>query len=350
MKFHLILTLDYEMFGNGSGCIEHCLLSPTRRLLELMRKYDAGCTFFVDALEFEAMMGTEGYLGSDRRSALEEQLSEIGRPPHEIQLHLHPQWFDATWDGSEWRLRLDLWRIGDLPRARVDELVARGRQFLSGYATKEVSVFRAGGWAMQPSGHVLQSLAGHGIAIDSTVAPGAVNRAGGDWYDFTRWPGTPFWRVSEDICSESSGASILEVPITTGRIGPHSHARVLMEQRGQPEFPENCVGSYAGPNGWLQSMAGKLGKLARLGHVMLDYSRMPSWTLIEVTRDWMRRFAHTTGPVPIVAIGHNKNFSSWSAENLATWLDWIEQEADVETSSYGNFARTERLGSVASGL
>ena len=51
MKYHLIFTLDYELFGNGSGCIDKCLIDPTAKCQSLLEQAGAPLTVFVETLE-----------------------------------------------------------------------------------------------------------------------------------------------------------------------------------------------------------------------------------------------------------------------------------------------------------
>lgn len=349
MKFHLILTLDYELFGNGSGCIRHCIVEPVKRLLEITARHGAPVTFFVDALEFDVISREfeKGALPDtyDAFPELEEQLRDLGSSSNSIQLHLHPQWLNATYADGSWQLDYDLWRIGDLASERIDDAVSRGIAYLSKFCSrKSIDTFRAGGWAIQPSARVLASLRRQGIERDSTVAPGLINRSRGEWFDFRQTPPHPFWPVVDNVCvlCDSPQNDFLEMPIATANIGKEAHIKALWEHRKGPVFPPGCNGSYAGPSGPLDAWRAKLGKLLQLGTVMLDYSTLPAWALSEATRIYMDRFADCEHPVPMVAIGHNKNFSRRAEENLDAWLDWVAAQRDIEFSSFDQWATIVR--------
>ncbi len=55
MNAHLILTVDYEVFGNGQGCLKHCVVEPASRLLRVADQFDAPVTLFAEAAELMAM-------------------------------------------------------------------------------------------------------------------------------------------------------------------------------------------------------------------------------------------------------------------------------------------------------
>lgn len=346
VKYHLILTLDYETFGNGSGSLCHCIVQPVERLLTTLSEFDAGLQSFVDATEFAAMRAhaNEEVDGLPFEvqwlDRVESQIAALMTAPHSVHLHIHPQWMDARLDDDAWTLNYQHWRIGDLSEPEIDRSVAAGLDYLARlgdqFPEQGTTCFRAGGWAIQPSKPVLSSLEKHGVRIDSTVAPGTMNLARGDWFNFRKAPAKPFWHTGGDVLVESA-AGFLEVPIATARLGRRQHIRCLRESKKYGGLPSGCVGTYKGPNNRWQSLAGKLSKLANLGTVMLDYSTMPAWALIEITRDHIERFSETDGAIPIVAIGHNKNFSKWSEDNLREFLEWARLQPDVVFSSYSRW-------------
>ena len=354
MKHHLILTIDYELFGNGSGCLNHCVTAPTETCLQTLKKYTAELAFFADATEFKALASYPEIFGQGMQ-AVETQLVDALNDGHTLQLHIHPQWLGASYENGVWQLDLSKWRIGDLTQDDINRCVAEGLEYLNGIAARSRSdkgqnckVFRAGGWAVQPGAKVLAALQQCGVEMESTVAPGAYNPARGDWFDFRRSPDLPFWPVREEVCVavnsdiDNGIASLMEVPITTAKVGKLKHFKSLREHRKLPGLPEGCVGSYDGPNSRWQNYLGKLNKLLRMGTVMLDFSTMPGWMLVEITRQhqWVNRAREL--PIPIVAIGHNKNFTAKSNENLVYWLDWVADQPDIQFSSYDKWQKAFR--------
>lgn len=328
--FHLIPTLDYELFGDGSGCVDKCLTEPTARCRGIVERHGGQLTLFVEALELACIRDA---MPADF-DLVHRQLSDMAGQ-HELELHLHPQWMSAKKHAAGWDLDFDLWRIGDLPVADQAACLDRGIEFLTSY--RQPKVFRAGAWAIQP-GHAMTSLlAERGIGIDSSVAPGAWNPARGDWFDFRAAASLPYWKAGEDVCCEDDAGSVIEVPIATHQVGPVAHGRALVGSKSEPAFPPGCDGTYHGPNDRVQSLRGKVGKVLNLGLVMLDFSTLPAEMLIASTRACMSRFADESADVPIVAIGHNKNFSRRSEAHLEAWLDWAVAEPDLELSSFSRW-------------
>ena len=52
MMKSLIFTLDYELYGNGSGNVFTHIIEPTNKILEIADKYNAKITFFFEVVEY----------------------------------------------------------------------------------------------------------------------------------------------------------------------------------------------------------------------------------------------------------------------------------------------------------
>ncbi len=335
MRPQLILTVDYEVFGNGQGCVSHCVVEPAARLLRVADTFSAPVTFFVDAAEFMAM---ERVLGAAAVRDVKLQLRSAVRAGHDVQLHLHPQWEGATQstDGT-WQLDFRRWRIGDLAEADIDTLVRSGKAWLedaafAGTPGGQCTAFRAGSWCIQPSGAVLRSLQRAGFTVESTVVPGMRRPGLEEWSDFRSVPDLAFWRVDEDVCT-ASDAGLWEVPIASARVSRVAQlvAQLMARTAGHSGFAADCHGSYR--VGSKNRVGATVRKLLDLGMAKLDVSTMPADILAAVTRSWTQRFAHVPQPTPVVAIAHTKNWTERSSTQLSTYLAWARAEG-IECSTY----------------
>lgn len=91
-----IFTLDYELFGDGSGSLRDLVLIPADRLLELFAKYGAPLVIFVEAAEFDLI---NQYKTDADVDLIQGQISSAYKSGHEIGLHIHPQWYPGE---SQW--------------------------------------------------------------------------------------------------------------------------------------------------------------------------------------------------------------------------------------------------------
>ena len=317
------------------------MIDPADQMMCIAQDFSAPITFFVEATEFISMEVLEASVDSVR-----QQLVQAVAQGHDVQLHIHPQWEHATKlpDGI-WRVANDRWRIGDLSFANTLRLLRMGKEWLEDVVNAEdyrVLAFRAGGWCIQPSTSVIRALSGLGFLVDSTVAPSFWNIAHGEWSDFRSVPKMPYWKSDSNVCSTVS-SGLWEVPIVTGRIAPCRHLRTVKSSRlhGDGALACGCRGSYRGPDGGWGRLKGKLGKVMRLGHVMLDFSTMPVDVLTDITQQWMNRYGDDTKALPLVAIAHTKNFTSASEKHLAGYLAWAKDQG-LQFSTYGKWL--EALG------
>lgn len=349
---HIILTVDYEIFGNGTGSLNNCLISPTNRILNIAESYNAPVTLFVEMLEFDSMK-REWFNGQSdmalQIASVEQQICNAVMRGHDVQLHLHPQWIGAKHlKNGLWQLDNSRWRIGDLSSSEVKKILVFGKTALEDILNPimpqyRCKVFRAGAWCIQPSYHIIRCLMELGFKIDSSVAPGLFNRASGDWFDFRAAPNNlGWWHVSNDVCSVAT-SGLVEVPIAVSRISKTEHFFEFLVKKKIDRFAPGCIGYYGGPNSFLQKMKAKISKIQNLGISMLDFSSLYASTLIEIVNRWRTEKSYLKSPLPIVAIAHTKNFSSKSAIEFAKFLDWVSRQPDLIFSTYEKWMQSQNI-------
>lgn len=165
----IYLTLDYELFmGNHVGSVEQCLIKPTERLMTILKQHNAKATFFVDASYLYALNKkriSSSKLQSDFES-IAYQLLQIKKAGHAIQLHIHPQWYCAEFDGSKWILDEKYYKLSDLPKHIVPSLFIETKNLLESLIEDKVSAFRAGGYSIQSYKEIADLFSSAGILID----------------------------------------------------------------------------------------------------------------------------------------------------------------------------------------
>jgi hypothetical protein len=175
---HLALTHDWELRGDGSGDIEEIQFAPLRRLLEIYAKSGAHTTILPDVMQQLAFR----QLQSDHRElktqadSWDEHLREAFRQGHDIQLHLHPQWWKANYDNGRWVLSGD-WSILNYDRAAACTMLADAKSYLENLLqpidpSYRCLAFRAGALAAAPSDHLFESLVELDIELDVSIAGG----------------------------------------------------------------------------------------------------------------------------------------------------------------------------------
>ena len=214
-----VFTIDYEIFGNGSGALDELVFEPAQRLKKLFEEHNAKFVAFVEIAEFEKIdaFGTDPAI-----EQVKKQIAEFHRDGFEVALHLHPQWSNARYEHGEWRLDLSEYNLCTLSRSRIIEIVDHSLAYLHhvvGAADFRPISFRAGNWLFQPAGTAASVLSEKGIKIDSSVFKGGLQRSHRLDYRPALKHGY-YWPFSSDVnCVDAKGPWV-EVPIHTEMVRP----------------------------------------------------------------------------------------------------------------------------------
>jgi hypothetical protein len=129
---------------------------------------------------------------------------------HDIQLHIHPQLIQKSSGYSK------EWSIANLESDEMFDVICSCKNYLESVlkeqnANYECIVFRAGGYAIQPSENVINNLFSAGIRSDSSVTNGLISSFFNFKHSYSSY--LP-WFCSTDIRKKNiAESSILEVPI-----------------------------------------------------------------------------------------------------------------------------------------
>ncbi len=236
---HLILSLDYEIFGNGAGDVIRDVAYPTSRLLNICERHAAKMTIMFEVGEYWAFEQYETRLrrqwGYSPAQIMREQAVEAVQRGHDVQLHLHPQWIGAEYGEGGWRLRNSYWRLADLPEglgdkerlASITGALFRGKQTLEEMirpvkSDYECICFRAGGFYAQPSRSIIQAMKRVGLRADSSVVKG-YRKTGSFAVDYSRVEtGEAVWWTTDTEFTEKGrpGENVIEFPVSA-RMEPY---------------------------------------------------------------------------------------------------------------------------------
>lgn len=225
----ILLTLDYELFGNGSGDVFKHIIEPAEKILSIAENNNAQITIFFEVIEYWRLKeewdngNAMGY-SKNPIEAIENQIRQAVNIGHNVQLHLHPQWVDAVWKDGKWHVNESDWRLGDYngdgkSKYSLLDLFVKGKETLENLIKPirpdyECNIARAGWYCIQPSERVVEAMRESGFRYDSSVYPGGIETTKRQLFDFTQLPdGVGFWycgRSVEEVVSESD---IIELPI-----------------------------------------------------------------------------------------------------------------------------------------
>ncbi len=328
----IIPTIDYEIFGNGTGDVMECLINPTYTLNNLSNKYGIKLTYFFEAAEYfkfeENDTALKRNLGYSPADEIKKQLLSLKQAGHDIQLHFHPQWLDAKYDSfiNKWVVDFSKWRVGDLDFSTIDFFLKKGKKLLENLLRPIDSdyhciAFRAGAWSLQPEKNIYKALKKNNFEIDSSVA---LNQKSNDKlakYNFTNVPNLPYWKFNETL-KNIQGNGILEIPIYSYKTNfLKTVVQIAKNKVIKSKTKKNITGSYA------------INPIRNIINVFFNNQR--SIDLSNVTsKDFEEIISniHTQKKIPLVLIGHSKDFSQFQTiEKL------FEKLQDFKVSTISEF-------------
>jgi hypothetical protein len=253
---HLIISVDYEIFGNGTGDVRQHMIEPTERMARICEAHHAPLTVFFEVEEYLAF---EKYgpqltadLGYDPAKLIRNQIADLARRGHDIQLHLHSEWVGARYENRTWVLFPEHPTVDSVfaDQGEVTKYIAERKaaieEILSTAGSKQkVQVYRAGAFSAQPGPRLLGALRANDFIIDSSVVKGLTRCYRNGGFDYRHAPSAKRpWRISNDVAVEDNNGPLWEFPIysemgrrwqqlTIGRLKAKFSKNVPKERRDQ---------------------------------------------------------------------------------------------------------------------
>jgi hypothetical protein len=220
VEIWVALTDDWELRGNGSGRVVDLQRRPALRLMELYEGLGIRSTFNVEIMQqlaFERHAHLDPALAADR-DAWGATVREMLRRGFDVQLHLHPQWWEAERVNEWWKLGRK-WNIADYEPKDIQRMVREAIDYLAPIvAPRKVVSFRGGSWGIgPPSRAIFNALADHGLVIDVSIVNGSRYDGEGIRLDYTQLD-SPYMAYRPDlddarrVAPPGGGAAIVELP------------------------------------------------------------------------------------------------------------------------------------------
>ena len=219
----IILSYDYEIFfGDKSGTIEKTLIVPTNFLLNKMDELEIKGNFFIDYLMLKYLRKVDTERTNRDIQLIETQIKDIVRRGHRIELHLHPHWIDAQYNGDgTWNFQnYTHYALSSLGESVVINMFKEGTAYLNNLAQEvepgyTICAFRAGGWAIQPFHKIKKGFLEANIKIDSSISYGAYGKNQYSYFDFLDAPNKVMYRFEDDVCNEVADGRFCEIHISS---------------------------------------------------------------------------------------------------------------------------------------
>src|SRR2546425_6622707 len=233
---YLAFVDDWEVRGNGAGDPRVLQFEPMRKLVQIFNSYGIRGSFNVEVMQQLAYRNLQERFPELKPIAdeWEQVVLESFRQGHDIQLHVHPQWWGANYEGhGNWKLGGD-WSILTYPSQQIRAMLVSGKQYLE-TLLREVDPayacvsFRAGSWCAAPSEYLLPILSELGFVFDMSIVAGIRSDTPQVKLDYTRCE-EPFAPYYPDLRDARRVSSSLE-PIVCIPTNSFSGARVAVLRR-----------------------------------------------------------------------------------------------------------------------
>lgn len=318
-----IVTLDYEVFGNGVGSLKDLVYDPTERLAKIFKSWNTRFVVFVEVAEFEKI---EAHGTDPAIDLVKRQIRDLHREGFEIGLHLHPQWCNANYHKGRWILDATEYNLCTLSRTRIVQIIQRSLDYMRYVIHRSDFTplsFRAGNWLFQPTRTAASVLAENGIKVDSSVFKGGVQHNHGLDYRPAGRNGY-FWRFKSDVNKPDPTGPWIEVPIYTEMVPLWRMPTCKRMSSG------NSFGLIH------QSPRQKLDRVLdflRCRYPMkLDFCRMTLNEMVSMMKRIMRDDEEDPGCYrPVVAIGHTKD--ACDLETVDAFLSFLRLN-DISVTTF----------------
>jgi hypothetical protein len=348
VKIGLIFTLDYEIHGNGSGDFESWAYYPTTQMLNVFDSCNARLTIMAEMGHYWAM---QRYKESFTREIFlfESQLKNAIERGHDVQLHFHPQWIDATYNDGNWQF--------DFSRKTIERIchnydeayfyLNKGKNDLQNLLSPDNPQyqcigFRAGFLQIQPSLNVLKALSDSGFLSDTSVSKGMKANDNLRLLDFsTAYSRYLPWKAStQEICNKDEAGKIFEFPILSQNtpIADKIIKKILkrtgvLNIRDLISFFMASFGKGM-PSGLKRPVTDKLRNIAADEWCYVDFLlRDPSYLIKQIkiiVSECKKNRIYDY--VPVVMIAHSKDF--FFSNNLEIFLKACNSIDGVEFTTY----------------
>lgn len=215
---NLHITLDYELFlDDRVGTVGKSLLLPMFDFHRLCKKYDVRATIFVDAAYLYMLNELRSQwpqLQSDYEKVT-NNLKYLEAEGHDIELHIHPQWYYSTYDADGWHLDWEHYKLSSAPYEESERYLEESKKLLDEIIGRKTQIFRAGGYSIQQFDYV-SCFRKMGILADSSVLTKRKNLSATHYYDYSEAP-TDAYTFTDDILRSTDDGEFTEFPITCSK-------------------------------------------------------------------------------------------------------------------------------------
>lgn len=340
---HVIFTLDYEIHGNGEGDPYALMVEPTARMMNQFDKYGAKLTIMADVAEILRFKDYYDTTGRDSFHYCEiaSQLQDAIRRGHDVQLHLHPGYFNAKLEGKQWVQDWSEYNFATLPFDRMSLMLREGKNYLENLLrpvkpSYECYAFRAANWAAQPSQNLIRALLANNFRIETSVFKHGI-RKGLVEFDYSTAPSSiRQWRASDhEICTENtSNGRLWEYPIYSKLRPIHSFItpmrcyRAILGRLHKVRNPEFTASTRNNNMAFLSSAFTLMCQLTKRHPWKADFNQCTGRQLACALNPILEKDTNSFQNALFLLIGHSKLYTPLNALVLTPLFLRIQESPD----------------------
>ena len=367
----VVLVDDWELRGNGSGNPFEIQFSTLKNLLEVYEQFDLPAS--INAEVFQQLQHIKWSLKYPELGKISEEWESCVQRAithgHDVQLHIHPQWHGALYDGQKWDLTGD-WDITKYSKEQAREFVRQGRSYLENLIIPlkkdyRCKTYRSGAWCIAPSDFILDVLADENFIFDMSIVSGV--RYKNDQisldYRFVEEDTSPYYPLMNDARKVSSRKeAIVEIPTLSFKdpLIPQTFRRGirLMSQKMSwlkklqfiTELTQRGVDGYSsgqasqgGYEVWNKRDGTSINETIR---TISDIAQLTSGQMKRMIIDVRKRIEKKElGRIPVILENHTKDIKTF--EPIERFCEWLAKQEDIEVITLTEAAHRLELGRYA---
>jgi len=174
-KIWIAFVDDWELSGEGFGNVINMQYKTALKLMDLYKRLGVKATFNVEVMQ---QLAFEKYADRYREIKVQRDywittVEMMRKRGFDIQLHIHPQWHNAVYDGKSWKLD-KRWNITSYSEKLIENFVKSSIEYLnSNFPSYYPVSFRGCEWGVCcPSYPLFKILENYGIKLDISVVNG----------------------------------------------------------------------------------------------------------------------------------------------------------------------------------
>lgn len=329
---NIYITLDYELFfGDITGTPENCLIRPMDDLLISIEKYNIKLIIFVDAaylLRMNQLKDVYSQINKDYK-LVTNHIIDLKEKGHDIQLHFHPQWLYSNWNEKEnrWILDFNHYKLSDMDLEFAYQSFSDAKNILDTLIQEKTNAFRAGGYSLETFKDYIRLFKLNGITVDSSVFRGAKMQSDFLLYDYRKIPSKIIYNFSDSIKKENENGEFKELSINSCKWNPIYYLFVIRPKL----FDYNPKIIYKDGIPIVRKIKiSYLSKLKKLFEIKIFQACIdgPMSNALDIVYNCVVK----QNIKDFVLIGHPKNFSDQSINNLVNFISKTYKKNKFQTS------------------